>query len=143
MPLRLIFDLISSTLTTEANMEERRRQSRKELMSYSQVFDLYSGKLVGYLGDINLLGAMVIGDEPLQLDDTLTISIQLPELPGISATRMAVPVRVAYCKKDLSPEYYNIGLEFKLVTDHQKKIVESIIENYEFKRQSPDYPPHP
>jgi hypothetical protein len=124
-------------------MEERRRQSRKELMSYSQVFDLYSGKLVGYLGDINLLGAMVIGDEPLQLDDTLTISIQLPELPGISATRMAVPVRVAYCKKDLSPEYYNIGLEFKLVTDHQKKIVESIIENYEFKRQSPDYPPHP
>jgi hypothetical protein len=143
MPLQLIFNLKSSTLANEANMQERRKQPRKELMSYSQVFDLYSGKLLGYLGDINLLGAMVIGDESLQVNETLTISIQLPELPGISATRMALPVRVAYCKKDLSPEYYNIGLEFQLVTDNQKKIIENVIENYEFKRQSPDYPPRP
>lgn len=124
-------------------MEERRKQPRKELMSYSQVYDLYDGKLIGYLGDINLLGAMVIGDEPLEVNTPLTISIQLPELPGITASRMAVPVRVAYCKKDLSPEYFNIGLEFQLVTDNQKKIIENIIEHYEFRRQSPNYPPRP
>ncbi len=124
-------------------MEERRKQPRKELMSYSQVFDLYSGKLLGYLGDINMLGAMVIGDEPLALNEILTISIQLPELPRVTATRMVVPVRVAYCKKDLSPEYFNIGLEFQLVTNNQKNIIENLIENYEFKRQSPNYPPRP
>jgi hypothetical protein len=124
-------------------MEERRKQPRTELMSYSQVYDLYNGKLIGYLGDINLLGAMVIGDEPLEVNTPLTISIQLPELPGITASRMALPVRVAYCKKDLSPEYFNIGLEFQLVTNNQKKIIENIIENYEFRRQSPNYPPRP
>jgi hypothetical protein len=124
-------------------MEERRKQPRKELMSYSQVYDLYDGKLIGYLGDINLLGAMVIGDESLEVNLPLTISIQLPELPGITASRMAVPVRVAYCKKDLSPDYFNIGLEFQLVTDNQKKIIETIIEHYEFRRQSPNYPPRP
>ena len=124
-------------------MEERRKQPRKELMSYSQVYDLYDGKLIGYLGDINLLGVMVIGDEPLGVNTPLTISIQLPELPGITASRMALPVRVAYCKKDLSPEYFNIGLEFQLVTDNQKKIIENIIEHYEFRRQSPNYPPRP
>jgi len=127
----------------EADMQERRKQPRKELMSYSQVFNLYNGQLVGYLGDINLLGAMVIGDEPLDVNTPLTISIQLPELPGIKATRLAMPVRVAYCKKDLSPEYFNIGLEFKLITDNQRKIIEAVIENYEFRRQSPDYPPRP
>jgi hypothetical protein len=73
----------------------------------------------------------------------LTISIQLPELPGITATRMAMPVRVAYCKKDLSPEYFNIGVEFQLVTDNQKKIIENIIQHYEFRRQPPNYPPRP
>jgi hypothetical protein len=140
---QLIFIFKSSTLVHEANMEERRKQPRKELMSYSQVFDLYSGKLVGYLGDINHLGAMVIGDEPLELNATLTISIQLPDLPGIKVSRMSLPVRVVYCKRDLSPDYYNIGLEFKLVTDNQKKIIENIIENYEFKRQPPEYPPRP
>jgi hypothetical protein len=124
-------------------MQERRKQPRTELMSYSQVYDLYNGQLIGYLGDINLLGAMVIGDEQLEMNTTLTISIQLPELPGITATRIAMPVRVAYCKKDLSPEYFNIGLEFKLITDNQRRIIETLIDNYEFRRQTPDYPPRP
>jgi len=143
MPLQLILAIKSSTLGIEANMQERRKQPRKELMSYSQVYDLYNGKLIGYLGDINLLGAMVIGDEPLDVNASLTVSIQLPELPGITATRLAISVRVAYCKQDLSPEYFNIGLEFKLITDNQRRIIESVIDNYEFRRQSPDYPPRP
>ena len=124
-------------------MQERRKQPRKELMSYSQVYNLYDGQLLGYLGDLTQLGAMVIGDTPLEKDISLTISIQLPDLPGVKATRMALPVRVAYCKKDLSPDYYNIGLEFQLVTDNQKMIIDSVIENYEFRRQAPDYPPRP
>ena len=124
-------------------MQERRKQPRKDLMSYSQVFELYHGKLIGYLGDINLLGAMVIGEDPYEVGIQMNISLQLPELPGINATRMALPVRVAHCQTDLSPEYYNIGLEFSLVTDQQKKIIELIIENYEFRRQTPNYPPRP
>jgi hypothetical protein len=44
-------------------MHERRKQPRKQLMSYTQVFDLYNGDLLGYLGDMNLGGVMVIGDK--------------------------------------------------------------------------------
>ena len=124
-------------------MQERRKLPRTDLMSYSQVFDLYNGKLIGYLGDLNQLGAMVIGDEALKINDRITISIQLPELPSVKATRMVLPVRVAYCQKDLSPEYFNIGLEFEIVTDPQKEVINAILENYEFRRQSPDYPPRP
>ena len=124
-------------------MQDRRKLPRKDLMSYSQVFDLPKGKLIGYLGDLNLIGAMVIGDESLKVSDKLTISIQLPELPNISVTRVSLPVRVVWCHQDLSPEYYNIGMEFELITDEQKKIIEAVIENYEFRRQAPNYPPHP
>lgn len=124
-------------------MQDRRKLPRKDLMSYSQVFDLSRGKLIGYLGDLNLIGAMVIGDEAMKVDEKLTISIQLPELPGISAARLALPARVVWCHQDLSPEYFNIGMEFDLVTDEQKKIIEAVIENYEFRRQPPDYPPRP
>lgn len=119
-------------------MEERRKQPRKDLMSYSQVFDLYNGKLIGYLGDITQMGAMVIAEEPMAVNTTLTISIQLPELPKIKATRVALPVRVAYCHKDVSPEYFNIGLQFKLVTDHQKTVIDAVIKNYEFRRSVPE-----
>jgi len=124
-------------------MQDRRKLPRKDLMSYSQVFDLYKGNLIGYLGDLNLIGAMVIGDEPLKVDDKLTISIQLPELPKINATRLALPVRTVWCHQDISPEYFNIGVEFDLVTEEQRKIIEAVLENYEFRRQAPNYPPHP
>ncbi|HRQ22592.1 MAG TPA: hypothetical protein PLF42_04100 [Anaerolineales bacterium] len=48
-------------------MRERRKQERKSLIAYTQVFDLYGGYLLGYLGDLTLLGAMVICEKPLSL----------------------------------------------------------------------------
>lgn len=124
-------------------MQERRKLPRKDLMSYSQVFDLSQGKLIGYLGDLNQIGAMIISDEQLKVEERLTISIQLPELPKINATRLTLPVRVVWCHQDLSPEYFNIGLEFEGVNEEQKEIIEAVVENYEFRRQPPTYPPHP
>jgi len=124
-------------------MQDRRKLPRKDLMSYSQVFDLSRGKLIGYLGDLTSIGAMVIGDEPLKVEEKLTISIQLPELPKINASRLTLPVRVVRCHQDISPEYFNIGVEFDQVTEEQKKIIEAVLDNYEFRRQPPNYPPHP
>ena len=125
-------------------MQDRRKLPRKDLMSYSQVFDLAQGKLIGYLGDLNLIGAMVISDQSLNVEEKLTISIQLPELPRINATRLVLPVHVVRCHQDVSPEYFNIGVEFESVSDEQKKIIEAVLENYEFRRQPPpSYPPRP
>lgn len=124
-------------------MKERRRDERKSLMAYTQVFDLYGGFLLGYLGDLNLHGAMIIGDKTLQENTELTISIELPELPDINAARMTIPVRVVWCQQDLSPQFFNIGFEFKEVNDEQKSLIEAIIKNYEFRRDMPNYPPKP
>ena len=124
-------------------MQERRKQPRKDLMSYSQVYDLHDGKLIGYLGDLNLLGAMVISDHRMETNTSLTISIELPELPNVSDLTMTMSVRIAWCHQDISPEYYNVGFEFHRVTDKQKEIVTAVIENYEFRRQMPNYPTHP
>ncbi|MBI3152771.1 MAG: PilZ domain-containing protein [Chloroflexi bacterium] len=124
-------------------MKERRKEERKSLMAYTQVFDLYGGFLLGYLGDLNLHGAMVIGDKTMQENTELTISIELPELPDINAARMTIPVRVVWCQQDLSPQFFNIGFEFKEVSDEQKSLIEAIIKNYEFRRDMPNYPPKP
>lgn len=122
-------------------MQERRKQPRKDLMSYSQVYDVQSGKLIGYLGDVNLIGAMVISDQSMEVESSLTISIQLPELPNIKDETVVLPARVAWCHQDLSPEYHNVGLEFKVISEKQKAIIQAIMENYEFRRQAPNYPP--
>ena len=133
----------SCKLELEVRMQERRKQPRKDLMSYSQVFDLRNGYLLGYLGDLNLLGAMVISDEEMKADREITIQIQLPELENVSASSITMPARIAWCHQDLSPDYFNVGLEFIDLTGDQKKIIEAVIEKYEFRRQNPNYPTHP
>ena len=98
-------------------MQERRKQPRKDLMSYSQVYDLHEGKLIGYLGDLNLFGAMVISDHPMDEDLGLMISIELPELPRINDVSLTISARIAWCHEDISPDYFNVGLEFSTTTE--------------------------
>ena len=121
-------------------MNERRKQERKNLIAYTQVFDLYGGNLLGYLGDLTVSGAMIISERSMKPDSEITLAIELPELPNIKAVRMSLAARVAWCQQDLSPQYFNVGFEFKSVSEDQKKLIETIIENYQFRRDVPDYP---
>jgi Tfp pilus assembly protein PilZ len=124
-------------------MQERRKAQRKNLMAYTQVFDLYGGYLLGYLGDLHLNGAMVIGNKVMAENSELTLAIELPELPNISTSRITIPVRVVWYQPDISPEFFNVGFEFREVTPEQKLMIEAIMENYEFRRDMPNYPPKP
>ena len=108
-------------------------------MAYTQVFDLNGGHLLGYLGDLNLHGAMVIGEKTIVENTELTLAIELPELPNVKMQRITIPVRVAWCQQDISPEYFNVGFEFKEVTPKQKPVIEEIMEKYEFRRDLPSY----
>lgn len=121
-------------------MKERRKQERKTLVAYTQVFDLYGGNLLGYLGDLTASGAMIISEKPMKPDTEITLALELPEMPGIRAVRMSVSARVAWCQQDLSPQFYNIGFEFNDLSEEQKQLVASIIQNYEFRRDAPNYP---
>ena len=104
-------------------MKERRQEDRKTLVAYTQVFDLYGGALLGYLGDLTVKGAMIISEKPIEKDTELTLAIELPELPNIKASRMTLPARVVWCEQDISPEFHNIGFEFKEVRPEQKSII--------------------
>jgi len=124
-------------------MKDRRREERKSLMAYTQVFDLYGGLLIGYLSDLTPQGAMVIAERPHDVNSEITLSIELPDMAEISASRMTLAARAAWCEQDISPQFYNIGFEFKEVAEDQKRIIELIIRNYEFHRGAPIYPPRP
>jgi hypothetical protein len=120
-------------------MQERRKEPRKTLMAYTQVFNLYGGYLLGYLADLHLQGAMVIGNKSVEKKLELTLAIELPDLPNEKASRITIPARVVWCQQDISPEFFNIGFEFKEVLDDQKKVIQAIMDHYEFRRDVPDY----
>ena len=124
-------------------MPERRKQTRKSLMSYSQVFDLNGGILLGYLADLTQQGAMVISQRVMDVDREIDLQFEVPELEGIPLRRLSLPACIVWCKPDISPSFQNIGFEFRETTPEQVKVIEAIIETYEFRHEAPVYPFRP
>jgi len=118
-------------------MDERRKLPRKYLMVYSRVFHRETGQIVGYLSDLNHLGAMLISDDPQPVGILLPLRFDLPEPHLQGQNRLSLDARVAWCSPDLDPAFFNIGLSFSGLDEKQSKIIQMLIETYEFRRDVP------
>lgn len=124
-------------------MQERRNLDRKYLMVYSRVFDRATGRILGYLSDLSQKGAMIISDDPMPENANLELRFDLPDPPLFSTDHLNLRARVAWCKPDIDPSFYNIGFEFYEVAEEDKHTIEEMIVAYEFRRDLPNYPPSP
>jgi hypothetical protein len=119
-------------------MSEQRKEERKKLLTFTPVYDLNNNILLGYLGDLTLRGAMLLGEKLVEVNKNLTLAIEFHETPETPATRMTIPVRVAWCKQEEHSTFYNIGLEFVELTDQNKKLIEAVLNRYQFRREMPN-----
>jgi hypothetical protein len=124
-------------------MDERRQLPRKYLIVYSRVFERNLGKMLGYLGDLSPMGAMIISEQPQDVESVLPLRFDLPDLQIFKLSYLDLTARVAHCDPDINPAFYNIGFEFLGVTPEQSEILEKMMETYEFTRETPKYPPSP
>ena len=124
-------------------MDERRQLERKYLIVYSRVFERKLGKMLGYLGDLSMSGAMIISEHPQTINSVLSLRFDLPDLQLFSVGQLDIAARVAHCEPDINPAFYNIGFQFLDVTKEQKTIIEKMMDAYEFRREIPNYPPPP
>jgi c-di-GMP-binding flagellar brake protein YcgR len=124
-------------------MDERRRLDRKYLIVYSRVFERNLGRMLGYLGDLSLYGAMIISEQPQTVNSILPLRFDLPDLQLFKAGQLDISARVAHCEPDINPAFYNIGFQFLDVSPEKKAIIEKMMDAYEFRREIPNYPPPP
>jgi Tfp pilus assembly protein PilZ len=114
-------------------MSEQRKEERRKLTAFTPVYDLHKNSLLGYLGDLTLQGAMLVGNTSGEINKNVTLVIEFPETPEIPAARMTIPARVAWCKHEEHSDYYNTGVEFVELTDQNKKVIDAILERYQFR----------
>lgn len=115
-------------------MSERRRETRRRLTAFTPVYDLHPRTLLGYLGDLTLRGAMVVGTNLTTIGKETELEISFPsDLPEIRTFKVTIPARVAWCRQDESPQYYNIGLEFLEVSPENAELFEQILARYHFR----------
>lgn len=115
-------------------MSDRRKESRKRFTAFTPVYDLYPRTLLGYLGDLNMQGALVIGKKLTTINKETVLEIIFPgELADITVVPITIPVRIAWCQPDAQSQSYNIGVEFTELTPLHRDLFQKILERYHFR----------
>ena len=118
------------------DLSDRRKEPRKKLMAFTPVYDQSNGILLGYIRDLTLQGALVIGEKNVDIDTQTTLAFELPGgLPGVTATRMKISAHVVRCEEDESSQTYKIGFEFTVVEPGQIEILQALLERYHFRHK--------
>lgn len=115
-------------------MPAERKEPRKKLMAFTPVYELRHKILLGFVGDLTLQGAMVVGEKALEAERHFILGIEFPETPHMmGVTRIVVSARVAWCRQDDSLQEYNIGFEFIEMSEENRSVIETILERYQFR----------
>jgi len=119
-------------------MSDKRKEERKSLMTFTPVYGLHPKTLLGYAEDLTVHGAMVVGEKPVEINKQITILIEIPgALPEATVPRLILPARVAWCRPEKRPNYYDIGLEFSNLKPEEIQMIEAVLRRYEFRREVP------
>lgn len=115
-------------------MLDKRKEPRKKLMAFTPVYIYNPRALLGYLEDLTVRGARVVGGIQLEEGKLINLSIEFPEgIPNVPPYPFQIRARVARVHED-EAHYENLGFEFVDVTEEQTGILESVIQRYEFHR---------
>ena len=119
-------------------MQDRRTINRKYLAVYSRVFDRNTARVLGYLADLSQKGTMIISDNPMPEKAAFSLRFDLPDPPLFSANHLDIEATVAWSSPDIDPSFFNVGFEFTSVSALQSRILDEMMEAYEFNRHDLD-----
>jgi hypothetical protein len=118
-------------------MDENRGSERKKLVEFTPVYDCQRNIFLGYLGDLSLQGAMVVGKKSLEVDKQITLAIGFPETAQFPARRAIIRARVAWSRQEKNPQYFDTGFEFQDMDQENKTAIKAILERYRFRYKTP------
>ena len=113
-------------------MEERRKLHRRHILFYSRVFDRKTGVFLGYLGNMNAGGIMIISEDPIATDKSYLLRIDLPD-DIYAQPVLNFEAKSVWCRPDVDPNFYNTGFQFVDISDEGQKIISQIIDDYGFR----------
>ncbi|MBI5354502.1 MAG: PilZ domain-containing protein [Chloroflexi bacterium] len=115
-----------------------RMEKRRKVMTFTPVYNGLTNSLLGYLGDLTLKGALLVSENPIEVEQTLSLAIEFRKTSENPASRMVISARVAWCKLEDHRTYYNTGLEFLSLTDEEIKMIGAIMDKYQFNFEMPN-----
>ncbi|MFZ5819672.1 MAG: PilZ domain-containing protein [Chloroflexota bacterium] len=114
---------------------DRRVEPRKKVMAFTPVYNLTGNALLGYLGDLTMQGAQVIGEKPLEAGARVILTFTLPDdLPEIKIKHMDIPAKVMRCEADEEGKgSYKVGVLFLELSAENEAVIRAMLERYHFR----------
>ena len=85
-----------------------RRIERHQLPYFLNVFNRFTDKPLGYLGNVCEEGLMLISQLPLLVDANFELRLKLPDADG-RVQVVDLTARCLWCHEDVTPRYYDAG----------------------------------
>ena len=99
------------------------------MVFFGRVTNRKSGQLVGNVADITSDGIMIISPQPIAVDQTFELRMDLPvDIFGIEY--LDLDGRSIWCNPDIDPSLFNTGFKLENVPAEVSKIIEQIIKEY-------------
>lgn len=118
-------------------MSEHRKEERENLRAFTPVYRLNPRAVLGYIEDLTLRGAMVIGEKEVETGSPMSLSIEFPaSLTELGGRNMELPARVAWCRREENSDYFMIGFEFVDLTPEKGQFIEALLRRYTFRRRT-------
>ncbi len=82
--------------------------------------------------DITTEGMMLLSEQPIETGRTLQFRMLLPAEIHSSA-QIAFDAFGLWCKKDINPDFYATGFEFREITLKDVEVIEKLIDDFGFR----------
>jgi hypothetical protein len=112
-------------------MSDRRTLHRRHLIYYLKVIDRTTDELLGHLVDITEEGLMIVSENCLDTGKIIKLKMCLPrEIEG--REDIEFEARSMWCRKDVNPSLFGVGLKFEYVDILSRQIIFELIHEFGF-----------
>jgi hypothetical protein len=105
-------------------MAEQRRQKRRHLIYYLEVFDRKSKRQIGHLADLTQEGILLLTQKELAPGDKLDLDIRLPEVPGLKSESLLVKATVRWTGLDKNPALRCVGCQLAPLDSKDQAVID-------------------
>ena len=111
-------------------MSDKRKHKRALLVSYLDAHDTTTSKDIGYVVDISQGGMLLISKNPIPVEISMIIAINVPE-ESTETKAFNVTARSIRSIKDGDLNYFNTGFIFNELRPDDLQVLDNIIAAFE------------
>ncbi|MFB3305498.1 MULTISPECIES: PilZ domain-containing protein [unclassified Pseudomonas] len=112
-------------------MFKHRRIERHQLSCFLQVFNRFTDKPIGYLGNVSAKGLMLISHLPLMVDADFELRLKIPDQEG-EIQAIDLTATCLWSHEDINPQHYDSGFSVIKASAEYEQLITALLNYFSF-----------